>query len=154
MALPFTGAFLGQGWRLHQSLVWVKDSLVLGHSDYQFRHETILYGHKPGRGRIGRGGRGWYGDDAQTSVLEVERPKASREHPTMKPPELIEIALGNSSKRGDVVLDPFAGSGSTLVACERLGRSARLIELEPRYCDVVVERFERLTGKKATRRRR
>ena len=78
-------------------------------------------------------------------MLEVDRPAASREHPTTKPPELIEIALRNSSRRGELVLDPFAGSGSTLVACQRLGRRARLVELDPAYCDVIVERFERLT---------
>jgi site-specific DNA-methyltransferase (adenine-specific) len=84
-------------------------------------------------------------------VLEVERPKASREHPTMKPPALIEIALENSSERGDLVLDPFAGSGSTLIASERTARCARLIELDPAYCDVIIERFERLTGTAARR---
>lgn len=154
LARHFTDAFLGCDWHLHQSLVWVKDSLVLGHSDYHYRHEAILYGHKQGTGRIGRGGSGWYGDDAQSSVLEVPRSAASRLHPTMKPPELIEIALVNSTKRGDLVLDPFAGSGSVMVACERLGRSARLIELDPRYCDVIIDRYERLTGKKARRRRK
>jgi hypothetical protein len=74
LALVFIGAFLGQGWRLHQELIWLKDALVLGRSDYHYRHEQIHYGHKPGRGRIGRGGSGWYGDDSQTSVLEVDRP--------------------------------------------------------------------------------
>ena len=130
-------AFLAQGWRLHQTLVWVKDALVLGHADYHYGHEPMLYGYKPGDGRLGRGADGWYGDNRQTSVLEVPRPKASGEHPTMKPPALIEIALSNSSQRGDLVLDPFAGSGSTLIACERTGRSARLIELDPGYCDVI-----------------
>jgi DNA modification methylase len=151
LALPFIEAFLAQGWRPHQELVWVKDSLVLGRSDYHFRHEAILYGHKPGRGRIGRGGTGWYGDDSQTSVLEVDRPKASRQHPTMKPVELIEIALRNSTTRSHLVLDPFAGSGSMLVAGERLGRATRLIELDPRYCDVILARFEALTGTEARR---
>ena len=141
---------MGQGWRLHQTLVWVKDALVLGHADYHYRHEPILYGYKPGGGRRGRGANGWYGDNTQTSVLEVERPRASREHPTMKPSALIELALTNSSQRGDLVLDPFAGSGSTLIACERTGRSARLIELDPSYCDVIVARYERLTGTAAT----
>ena len=82
-------------------------------------------------------------------MLEVPRPRAAREHPTMKPPELIERCLRNSSRRNGVVLDPFAGSGSTLIACERTGRAARLIELDPRYIDVVVQRFERLTGQRA-----
>jgi DNA modification methylase len=146
LSLTFGNAFVAQRWRLYQTLVWVKDALVLGHADYHYRHEPILYGYKPGPGRLGRGAAGWHGDNAQVSVLEVERPKASREHPTMKPPALIEIALQNSSQRGDLVLDPFAGSGSTLIASERTGRCARLIELDPAYCDVIIERFERLTG--------
>ena len=152
-SIAFIEAFLKRGWRLHQELVWVKDSLVLGRSDYHFRHERLLYGYKPGRGRIGRGASGWYGNDAQTTVLEIDRPRASTEHPTMKPVELIEMALRNSTARSHRVLDPFAGSGSVLAACERLGRSARLIELDPRYCDVIVARFEALTGEKAKRRR-
>ncbi len=145
----FLWAFTSQGWSLRQTLVWVKDSLVLGHADYHFRHEPILYGYKPGGGRRGRGGEGFYGDNAQSSVLEVARPRAAREHPTMKPVELVEICLRNSSRRRDLVLDPFAGSGSTLVAAERLGRRARLIELDPAYCDVIVDRWERLTGQAA-----
>jgi DNA modification methylase len=145
----FICAFLTQGWQLRQTLVWVKDALVLGHGDYHYRHEPLLYGYKPAAGRLGRGGAGWFGGNGECSALEVERPRASREHPTMKPPQLIELCLRNSSRRGTLVLDPFAGSGSTLVACERSGRRARLVELDPRYCDVVVERFERLTGERA-----
>ncbi len=144
---------MAQGWRLRQTLVWVKDAFVLGRSDWHYRHEPIYYGHKPGAGRIGRGARGWFGDNAQDSVLEVPRPRASGEHPTMKPPELIERCLSNSTRRRDLVLDPFAGSGSTLVACERSGRAARLIELDPRFCDVIVGRWERLTGRRAERSR-
>ncbi len=145
----FVCSFLAQGWQLRQTLVWVKDALVMGHGDYHYRHEPLLYGYKPAPGRLGRGGSGWHGGNSQDSVLEVERPRASREHPTMKPPELVEICLRNSSRRGAPVLDPFARSGSTLVACERGGRRARLVELDPRYCDVIVERFERLTGERA-----
>ena len=142
----FLEAFCAQGWSLRQTLVWVKDSLVLGHADYHFRHEPLLYGYKPGGGRRGRGGEGFYGDNAQSSVLEVARPRAAREHPTMKPVELVKICLRNSSRRRDLVLDPFAGSGSTMVACERLGRRARLLELDPADCDVICARYERLTG--------
>ena len=149
----FLEAFLAQGWLLRQGLVWVKDQMVLGHADYHYKHEPLLYGFRPGPGRLGRGGDGWQGDSKQVSVLELPRPRASRLHPTSKPPELIAICLRNSSRRGDLVLDPFAGSGSTLVACERLGRRARLVELDPAYCDVIVSRFERLTGVKATRAR-
>jgi len=148
-SLPFIEAFLAQGWSLRQTLVWLKDSIVLGHADYHYRHEQILYGYKPGPERLGRGARGWHGDDAQASVLEFSRPYASRLHPTMKPPELIERCLRNSSPPGALVLDPFAGSGSTLVACERSGRSACLIELDPRYCDVICGRYEQLIGEPA-----
>jgi DNA modification methylase len=145
-ALTFAAAFLAAGFSLRQTLIWAKDSIVLGHLDYHYAHEQILYGYKPGEGRLGRGGRGWHGDDAQASVLCFDRPKAAREHPTMKPPELIERCLRNSSAPGALVLDPFAGSGSTLIACEQSGRRARLVELDPRYCDVICARYERLSG--------
>ncbi len=150
----FIGAFTASGFSLRQTLVWVKDSMVLGRSDYHYRHEPILYGFKPtqGGGRLGRGGERWHGDSRQTSVLEVDRPRASRTHPTMKPPELIEIMLANSTRRGAVIVDPFAGSGSTLIAAERLGRKARLIELDAGYCDVVIARYEALTGAPLKRR--
>jgi DNA modification methylase len=140
------------GWTFHQALVWVKDTMVLGHSDYHKRHEDILYGWKPGEGRVGRGnhnGTRWRGDHSQTTVLDVPRPKVSTEHPTMKPVELIEICLHNSSRPDDTVLDLFGGSGSTLMACEMLRRRARLMELDPRYCDVIVKRWEEHTGRKA-----
>ncbi len=94
---------------------------------------------------VGEAG-GWFGDDAQTSVFEIPRPKASPDHPTSKPVALITAMLTNSTRSGDLVLDPFGGSGSTLVACEQLGRRARLLELDPKYCDVVVRRWEALTG--------
>jgi len=150
-AALFMRAFTSAGWEIRQGLVWVKDSMVLGHGDYHYRHEPILYGYKPAPGRLGRGGAGWFGDNSQQSVFELPRPRVSRDHPTMKPPELIAGALRNSTRRGALVLDPFAGSGSTLVACEQLGRRARLIEIDPRYCDVIIERFERLTGERAER---
>ena len=132
--------------------MWVKDQFVLGRSDYHYRHEPNYYGHKPGEGRIG-GAHGWFGDNAQDTVLEFPRPRASCEHPTIKPPALVERCLRNSTWRGDLVLDPFAGSGSTLSACESSGRAARLVEADPRYCDVIVARFERLTGRRAERSR-
>ena len=153
-ALPrFVDSFVGVGWVLRQSLVWVKDSMVLGHADYQHRHELVLYGFKPASagGRLGRGGRGWYGDNRQVSVFEVPRPRAAHEHPTMKPVELLAGWLCNSTRRGELVLDPFAGSGSTLVACQRLGRRARLVEVDPAYCDVIIDRWQRLTGGVAIR---
>jgi DNA modification methylase len=153
LSLVFGAAFVEVGWQLRQTLVWAKDQIVLGRSDYHYRHEPILYGYKPASGRLGRGGAGWHGDNSQASVIEIARPRASREHPTMKPPELVAVALRNSSSTGAIVLDPFAGSGSVLVACEALGRSARLVELDPRYCDAIVGRYERLTGERAARKR-
>jgi DNA modification methylase len=132
------------GWMFHQALVWVKDSMVLGHSDYHYRHEDVLYGWKPGPGRPGRGnhvGTRWYGDHAQTSVLEIRRPKRSEHHPTMKPVELVEACLANSTRRGDVVVDCFLGSGSTIVACQRLGRRGYGVELDPRYLAATLQRL-------------
>lgn len=148
----FLTAFLEQGWRLHQSLVWVKDSMVLGHSDYHYRHEPLLFGYAAGPGRRGRGGEGWYGGHNATSVFEVPRPKASEDHPTKKPVDLILPMLQNSSKPGDIVYDPFAGSGSTLIAAESLGRRCYALEIEPAYCDVIAERWQNFTGKNATRK--
>jgi len=147
-ALPFMNAVLQAGWLVRQNLVWVKDSMVLGHSDYHYKHEAILYGYKPASGRLGRGGRGWYGGEDQTSVFEIARPKASRDHPTMKPVALVEACVRNSSKREDAVLDVFGGSGSTLIACHRLSRRAFLVEIDPRYCDVIRERWRRFTGQR------
>ncbi len=147
----FLQAFSEQGWRLHQTLVWVKDAMVLGHADYHYRHEPIAYGYAGGAGRWGRGAKGWYGGNGEDSVIEVGRPRASPEHPTAKPVELIRRCLHNSSRRGDLVLDPFAGSGSTLVASELLGRRGLGVEIDPRYCDVAVARLEALTGEGARR---
>ncbi len=118
---------------------------MLGHSDYHYAHEDILYGWKPGRGRPGRGrhpGTRWYGGNNQSSVFHIDRPARNDEHPTIKPVALIEAMLPNSSRRGDIVLDPFAGSGSTLIACERLGRRCFAVELDPAYCDVIRQRYE------------
>ncbi len=148
--LSFLRAFMSVPWTYRQGLVWRKDSMVLGHADYHYAHEQILYGVRPGaNGRRGRGGVGWYGGNDQTSVFDVPRPKASREHPTMKPVALIETCLRNSTRRGDVVLDPFAGSGSTLIAAHRLGRRAFLMEIDPGYCDVIRDRYAAQAGSRA-----
>ncbi|MCC6672174.1 MAG: site-specific DNA-methyltransferase [Planctomycetes bacterium] len=133
------------GWHLHQTLVWVKDALVLGHSDYHYRHEPILYGWRKGATRA------WYGGRDQDTVLEHPRPRASPDHPCTKPVGLVARGLRNSTRSGDVVYDPFAGSGTTLLACEHLGRRARALEIDPRYCDVVVRRWEALTETQAER---
>jgi DNA modification methylase len=151
LSVTFAQAFLGAGWRLHQTLVWVKDRMVLGHADYHYRHEPILYGYKPGPGRWGRGHRGWHGGNDQDSVLEIPRPAASPDHPTAKPVELITRCLANSAAPGEVVLDPFAGSGSTLIAGEQLGRVTRLVEIDPAYCQVILDRWTAFTGEKAKR---
>jgi DNA modification methylase len=150
LSLTFGQQFLARGWRLHQTLVWVKDSIVLGRSDYHYRHEPVLFGYKPAEaGRRGRGSRGWYGGNDAGSVFEVPRPRASPDHPTAKPVPLITAMLRNSTRTGDVVLDPYLGSGSTLIACEELGRVCCGLELDPRYVDVVVKRWEHFTGQKA-----
>lgn len=146
LAAVFMQAFSDGGWQLRQSLIWVKDALVLGRSDYHYRHEPILYGFKPGQGRHGRGAKGWFGDDSASSVLEYPRPRSSKHHPTMKPVGLITDLLRNSSRRGDLVLDPFLGSGTTLIACERLGRRCVAVELDPRYVQVALNRWQDLTG--------
>jgi DNA modification methylase len=143
--LTFRQAVVEAGWHLHQTLVWAKQTPVLSHCDYLYAHEDVLYGWKPGPGRPGRGrqrGSRWYGNNAQRSVFFVDRPARSTEHPTMKPVSLIEAMLKNSSRRTDLVLDPFAGSGSTLIACESLGRRCLAVEIEPRYCDVIRRRYE------------
>lgn len=133
------------GWHHHQTLVWVKNSLVLGHSDHHQQHEDVLYGWKPGSGRPGRGrhkGSRWYGGNGESSVFFHDRPARSEVHPTIKPVGLISAQLRNSSLRGDLVLDPFAGSGSTLIACEHLGRRCVAVELDPAYCDVIRQRYD------------
>lgn len=122
------------------SLVWVKDSLVMGRADYHYRHEPLYYGWTPG------GSHDWFGDRKQTTVIEFPRPKRNAEHPTMKPIELISYCLDNSAPKGGLVLDPFGGSGSTLMACEYTGRKGRLIELDPRYVDVICRRWQEHTG--------
>lgn len=151
LSVRFAQAFLHQGWELRQTLIWKKDRFVLGHGDYHYEHEPILYGYTPSPSRRGRGAGGFYGGNAQPSVLEVSRPAASREHPTAKPVELLRRLVSNSSRRGQIVLDCFGGSGSTLIACQELSRRAFLMELDPAYCDVIIARFETLTGKKARR---
>ncbi len=154
-SVVFGQAFIAQGWQLRQTLCWVKDRLVLGHSDYHYRHEPILFGYKPGTsGRRGRGGRGWYGDNTATSVFEVPTPHRNADHPTSKPVALIEPMIRNSSRTSEVVLDPFLGSASTLIACERLGRTCVGIELDPRYVDVAVARWSAMTGRQAIREER
>jgi hypothetical protein len=141
----FRSSLVEAGWVHRQTLVWVKNAIVLGHGDYHYQHEEILYGHLPGPGRAGRGnhpGTRWYGDNSQSSVFLVDRPVRSDLHPTIKPVGLIEPMLANSSRRGEYVYDPFAGSGSTLIACERTGRRCLVVEVDPAYCDVIRQRYD------------
>ena len=139
----FVGAAKDIGWKLSQILVWKKNSLVLGRKDYHFIHEPCLYGWKDGAAHY------WGSDRAQTTVLDFNRPQRNGEHPTMKPIDLIQYQVENSSKRGWTVLDLFGGSGSTLIACEKTGRQARLMELDPIYVDVIVRRWQNFTGQRA-----
>lgn len=140
----FRAAARDVGWKVRQCLVWNKNSLVIGRQDYQWKHEPCLYGWKDGAAHY------WGSDRAQTTVLDFKRPTRNGEHPTMKPVELMQYQVENSSKRGAIVLDLFGGSGSTLIACEKAGRKARLMELDPRYVDVIVRRWQEFTGKRAT----
>ena len=130
-------------WR--QTINWVKNSLVFGRSNYHYRHEPIFYGWKPGAACT------WNSDRKQDSILEFDRPTVSKHHPTMKPIALVEYCLRNSAKADDLVVDPFGGSGTTLLAAEACGLTSALIELDPRYCDVIVLRWEELTGLQADR---
>ncbi len=147
-SMVFGNSFLKR-WRMHQTLVWLKHSMVLGHSDYHYIHEPIYFGYKSGGGRRGRGGAGWYGDDSQTSVFVIPRPIASEEHPTMKPVQLVLRMILNSSPPKGLVFDPFLGSGTTLIASEHAGRRCFGMEYDPKYCDVIVKRWQDLTGQKA-----
>jgi DNA modification methylase len=122
---------------LRQCIVWVKDSMVLGHSDYHYKHEPIYYGWKPGAPHRAPP------DRTQVSVWEIPRPKRSAEHPTMKPVELYDRMINNSTAPGEVVLEPFGGSGTTLIACAKTGRVCRAMEISPRYCDVIRRRWTR-----------
>ena len=131
------------GLDLRHMLIWAKNNHVLGRADYNYKHEPIIYGWKGGASHE------FYGSPSETSLWEINKPHKSDLHPTMKPVELVERALNNSSKVGDSILDPFGGSGTTLIACERLSRVCRMMEIDPRYCDVIVRRWQEFTGKQA-----
>lgn len=130
------------GWKVRHELIWVKNNHVLGRCDYQYKHEPILFGWKTD------GTHKFFGG-FQTSVLAFDRPQASKLHPTMKPVELIELLINNSSVVRGRVLDTFLGSGSTLIACEKTGRRCFGMEIDPHYCSVIVKRWQDLTGKEA-----
>lgn len=126
---------------MHQGIVWVKQQMVFGRQDYHYKHELIIYGWREGASHY------FVDDRTQTSVWEIDRPQVSKEHPTMKPVELVARAVENSSKPGDVVYEPFSGSGTTLIACENLKRKCRAIEISPGYVAVALERWSQATGK-------
>ena len=138
-------AFRAAGGHWSTFIIWAKNTFTLGRSDYQRQYEPILYGWPEGATRH------WCGDRDQGDVWQIKKPQKNDLHPTMKPVELVERAIRNSSRPGDVVLDPFGGSGTTLIAAEKAGRVARLIELDPKYADVIVRRWQDWTGQQATR---
>jgi DNA modification methylase len=137
-------AFTDAGGHWSTFVIWAKHHFTLGRSDYQRMYEPILYGWREGTQHF------WCGDRNQGDVWAIKRPMANLEHPTMKPVELVERAIRNSSKSRDTILDPFGGSGTTVIACEKTGRQARVMELDPKYCDVIVRRWEEFTGQQAT----
>lgn len=145
--ITFESAMLDSGMLVRQNLIWAKNTMVMGRSDYHYKHEPILYGFVPAEsGRLGRGGSRWFGDNSQTTVFDFDKPARNKEHPTMKPVALIDAMLANSLPPGGVVFDPFAGSGSTLIAAHGRGGRAFCVELDPRYADVILRRFEQHTG--------
>ena len=139
----FRGAAQDAGWKVRQCLIWKKSSMVMGRQDYHWKHEPCLYGWKEGAGHL------WSADRKQTTILEFDKPIRNGEHPTMKPVALFEYQMLNNTKGGDIVLDLFGGSGTTMLAAEKNGRHSRLMELDPKYCDVIVKRWEDFTGKQA-----
>lgn len=130
-------------WKVRQCLIWNKNTLSMGRQDYQWKHEPCLYGWEDGASH------NWYSDRKQTTVLEFNKPSKSELHPTMKPLDLFAYQMKNSTAKGDIVLDLFGGSGTTLMACEQLNRKCYMMELDPHYVDVIIARWEKFTGKKA-----
>lgn len=171
----FRGACRDTGWRVRQCLIWNKNTLVLGRQDYQWKHEPCLYGWKEGKAHYFTNSRTeetvmpdleeinpkkmrkdelvefvqqMLAEKVSTTVINEDRPSRSEDHPTMKPIKLMARLIRNSTKPGWVVLDPFGGSGSTLIACEQLNRRCRMVEIDPRFCDVIIDRWETFTGRK------
>jgi DNA modification methylase len=139
----FRGACHELDWKVRQCLIWNKCCMVMGRQDYQWKHEPCLYGWKPGASHL------WASDRTQTTVLNFDKPSRNKEHPTMKPIALFDYQIQNNTKSEDIVLDTFAGSGTTIIACEQNGRSACCMELDPKYIDVIIDRWEKFTGEKA-----
>ena len=140
----FRGAAHDIGWQIRQCLIWRKQSMVMGRQDYHWQHEPCLYGWKDGASHL------WASDRKQTTILNFDRPSKNEQHPTMKPVELFVYQMLNNTKGDDLVLDSFVGSGTTVIACEKHGRRARVMEVDPVYCDVTITRWQEYTGKEAT----
>lgn len=136
----FRGAAQDIGWKVRQCLIWKKQTMVMGRQDYHWQHEPCLYGWKDGAAHV------WASDRKQTTILEFDRPMRNAEHPTMKPIALLEYQIKNNTKRGHCVLDIFGGSGSTLIACQKTDRIARMVEIDPIYVDVIIRRWQEYTG--------
>lgn len=141
----FRGACHDVGWQVREVLIWNKNSMVLGWQDYQWKHEPCLYGWKEGASHL------WASDRKQTTVIDFQRPQKADRHPTMKPIGLFDYQIKNNTKGGDAVLDLFNGSGTTIMACEQNGRQAYCMELDPRYVDAAIDRWEKFTGQKAVK---
>lgn len=141
----FRAACKEAGWNVRQCLIWNKNSLVMGRQDYQWKHEPCLYGWKDGAAHT------WNSDRKQTTVIDFERPKRNDIHPTMKPIGLFDYLIRNSSEKDGLVLDTFAGSGTCIMACEQNGRRCFSMELDPRYVDAIIDRWETFTGEKAVK---
>ncbi len=139
----FQNALEVAGFEVRCQIIWAKNTFAWGFGRYKFQHEPMFYCHVAGEKDP------WYGDKTQSTLWHQKKPAANRIHPTAKPVELVERALLNSSKKGDVVVDLFGGSGSTLIGCERRGRHARLMEIDPKYADCIVRRYQEYTGKQA-----
>lgn len=155
----FQAAMSAVGWRLRQVLIWCKNMLIIGRQDYQWKHEPCLYGEKDSDeipehesalyGWKNGARHSWFGGRKQPTVIECNKPVRNAEHPTMKPVELFAYLIKNSTRPDDAVLDSFAGSGTTIIACEQLKRRAFCMEFDPIYCDVIIKRWEALTGREA-----
>ncbi len=151
-ALEFRQALREAGLPVHQGLVWVKNTFVLSRQDHHWKHEPCLYGWQHDKCVYGwqkDRAHMWHGTRKQSTVMQFDRPTKSADHPTMKPVKLFAYQIGNSTLQGDIVLDLFAGSGTTIIACEELNRKARCMEKDGRYAAVIVRRWETMTGKKA-----
>lgn len=143
--VEFISACKQAGWDVRQVLIWAKNAFTLGRQDYQWQHEPCLYGWKGGAAHL------WASDRKQSTILQFDKPLRNAEHPTMKPVALFDYQMRNNTKHGQIVLDTFAGSGTTIIAAEQNGRTAYCMELDPRYVDVIVDRWEKFTGEKAKR---